>query len=159
MEQYIVSFTDGRVRLRHPILHDAELGAEIAQFIQAIPGMEKVEHKALTGSLLIIYDPEQLTLEELTGLLAQGEEWLNEHAPQHAEAIAAEQVQKGSCIHFTLPSLSTANKRKVLKRSMALSMLLTVGSLVIGGSRLHVAAGSALALFALEHVWQRRRAL
>ncbi len=159
MEQYIVSFADGRIRLRHPILHDADLGAEIAQFLQAIPGMEKIEHKALTGSLLIMYDPEQLSIEELQGLLAQGGEWLKENAPEHALEESTEEVEKGSCVYFTLPSLSTAQKRKALKRGMAFSMLLTLGSLVIGGSRLHVTAGTALALFALEHVWQRRRAL
>ncbi len=156
MEEYIVSFIDGRVRLRHPILENTELGSEVSAFIRTIPGIEKVEHKALTGSLLIIYDPEQLHEEELTGLLAQGGEWLKENAPEHA--VAQEQVEKGSCIHFTLPSLGKAERRMLLKRGLAISMITTVASLAIS-SRVHVIAGGVLALLALQHAWQRRRAL
>ncbi len=166
MLDYIVSFVPGRMRMRHPLLKNAELGADISDFLRTIPGIEQVSTKTLTGSLLIEYDSEQLSDDQINGLLAQGEEWLNENSqnadiaynlPEQSLNISSIIDKFSNCLNLNI--ISNAHKRKLLKRCLAVSFSATLASLLVNSSKLHVIAGGAFALLAFDHVWQRRRAL
>ena len=72
----IVSYTEGRVRLRFKELQDPATAQMVEQYIKAIEGITAVEIKTITGSILIQYDPAVLPT---PALLTKGLEALNRH--------------------------------------------------------------------------------
>ncbi len=70
--KYIKSFTDGRVRIRHPALHRKATADLAVQTMSAVRGIERVESNTVSGSLLILYDAKILGKE---ALIPMGEAW------------------------------------------------------------------------------------
>jgi hypothetical protein len=64
----IVSFIPGRVRLRLLELKNPALAAKLLPRIRVVPGVKAAEIKTLTGSLLIQYDPQILSTDQLIEL-------------------------------------------------------------------------------------------
>lgn len=57
----LVHATTGRVRLRLPCLHDdPELAQAVADTVAALDGVDEVQVRAWTGSILCRYDPDRL---------------------------------------------------------------------------------------------------
>ena len=92
---HITSFVDGRVRLRHPALKDAATAELVCSVVGAVEGITSVQANPVTGSLLIYYDAEKLTREQLIELAEQGAAFIpgmeGEGAPAEAAAESAEQ--------------------------------------------------------------------
>lgn len=65
IEDYITSFVDGRVRLRHPALINSKNIEQLRAAVLNVPGMHAVTVNGQTGSVLLEYDPGQLSREEL----------------------------------------------------------------------------------------------
>ena len=75
----IVHLSPGRVRLRsHRLRSMPALGTKIQERLAAIPGVERVELNALTGSVLLVYDRKRLASE---GALARLGKVLDELFP------------------------------------------------------------------------------
>ena len=70
--KHIKSFTDGRIRIRHPALHRQATADIAVQRMGAVPGIERVESNTVSGSLLILYDARALGKEDL---IPMGEAW------------------------------------------------------------------------------------
>ena len=68
----ITSFVDGRVRLRHPALKDRATAELVCTVVGGVEGITAVQANPLTGSLLIYYDAEKLSREQLLELAEQG---------------------------------------------------------------------------------------
>ena len=68
----ITSFVDGRVRLRHPALKDKDTADLVCTVVGGVDGITAVQANPVTGSLLIYYDAEKLTREQLLELAEQG---------------------------------------------------------------------------------------
>ncbi len=66
---HIVSFTEGRVRLRHPALRAAAVPDELRREMLEHPGLREVTFNAVTGSALLLYDAGQLDRPELLAAL------------------------------------------------------------------------------------------
>ncbi len=159
IEDYIVSFTEGRIRLRHPALKDAELGEKICTFLQEMNGILKLEQKTLTGSLLIYYDAENISQEEIHTLLEQGESWLDEYSAELAEKTATPQATQKSCnlMAYAPCNLTKAQQRKLFNRSMLSTFLITLISGGTGNKRAHYMAGGAFAALTIAHLWRMRK--
>lgn len=71
IESCITSFVDGRVRLRHPSLKRAEDAEQVRGFLASLPGILRVTVNSRTGSLLLEYDPDQISREDLLALAGQ----------------------------------------------------------------------------------------
>ena len=67
----ITSFIDGRVRLRHFALKDASVAETVCAVVGGVEGVESVQANPVTGSLLIFYDTEKLSRQELDELWRQ----------------------------------------------------------------------------------------
>jgi hypothetical protein len=66
----VVHDTPGRLRLRLDWLRGQTAEAEpVAEAVQALPGIARVEVRPYTGSVLCLYDPERLRPEELVALI------------------------------------------------------------------------------------------
>lgn len=70
--KYLRSFTDGRVRIRHPALRREDVARLVREKITAIKGVLSVECNSLSGSVLILYDSRSIPQDRL---LALGEAW------------------------------------------------------------------------------------
>ena len=68
----ITSFIDGRVRLRHFALKDASVAETVCAVVGGVEGVESVQANPVTGSLLIFYDTEKLSRQQLLELAEQG---------------------------------------------------------------------------------------
>ena len=64
----ISSFFPGRIRLRDAVLKDAEISAALRSAIEGHESVRNIEHNAVTGSVLIEYDPARLPTETLAAL-------------------------------------------------------------------------------------------
>lgn len=64
---HIVSFTEGRVRLRHPALRAAPVPDALRRELLEHPGLREATFNVVTGSALLLYDAGQLNR---PGLLA-----------------------------------------------------------------------------------------
>ncbi len=158
LEEIIVSYTEGRVRLRHVLLKNPVLGAEIISMLNSFPGIENIQHKSLTGSLLINYDPEILNEEAITALLAQGEEWLKENTPVKESVSLDKNAQKQSFPTEKPKKILTKDqKRKIFYGGMITSFMTMLVSGGVGSKKTHYVAGSIFAGLTLMHMWRMRK--
>ena len=70
--KYVTSFSDGRVRIRHPALRREAVAATAREKLAAIDGVLSVDFNTVSGSVLILYDSARLPKERL---VAVGEAW------------------------------------------------------------------------------------
>ena len=70
--KYVTSFSDGRVRIRHPALRREAVAAAAREKLAAIDGVLSVDFNTVSGSVLILYDSARLPKERL---FAVGEAW------------------------------------------------------------------------------------
>lgn len=87
----LVSYAEGRVRLRFKELQNRATAKAVEQCINAIEGIEMVTVKPLTGSILIQYNPAILPTQ---ALLQKGVAALSRHGIElelPAEALACVQ--------------------------------------------------------------------
>ena len=74
----ISSYLPGRIRLRSGrLVGNPDLGQEVQEKLTAFREIRSVETNTLTGSILILYDPEQL---RRNGELRKAEEYIALHA-------------------------------------------------------------------------------
>ena len=70
--KYVKSFSDGRIRIRHPALHRTEVAVLAQEKLHAVNGITKVECNPASGSALILYDGKTLSKDRL---IAIGKAW------------------------------------------------------------------------------------
>ncbi len=147
----IVSFIDGRVRLRHPALEQPRFMETVCAFLQGVDGVASVQGNPRTGSLLIFYDPEKLSRGEILDLAAQGAAFL-ELSPvgKGKEGSACDKLEK-----FFLGRKAT----KLVSRVLLASLLCTLGGTAAGAGTVHKMAGMVFSLACLQHVAAHRKLL
>ncbi|MDR1126373.1 MAG: hypothetical protein LBM64_10015 [Deltaproteobacteria bacterium] len=147
----ISSFCEGRVRLRHPALKDADSVGGLVAMLNEYPGVLETRSNLLTGSLLVLYDPAAISREDLARAAVLLEEQLGAMEP----AEPTEQAEGGRGCARTLRSLLYSVPAKyeigLLNASFGLCLL---G--LLGPRRLHYWAGGAFALLAALHLLRRR---
>ena len=129
IESCITSFVDGRVRLRHPSLKRAEDAELVRGFLASLPGILRVTVNSRTGSLLLEYDPDQISREDLLALAGQWADFAS--AQDEAAAPRKRRFDRARAIRFGLA----------------------------GRERGHVVAGGLFLLFSLAHLYTYRKAL
>ena len=99
IESCITSFVDGRVRLRHPSLKRAEDAEQVRGFLASLPGILRVTVNSRTGSLLLEYDPDQISREDLLALAGQWADFAS--AQDEAAAPRKWRFDRARAIRFT----------------------------------------------------------
>lgn len=152
LEQYITSFIEGRVRLRHDAFKDAARVAMINQILPGLPGILEVVANSRTGSLLIHYDCDELDRDAVLALLRQGETMLG------LQSDAAD----GECGSLP-PTVRETMSPLRWQRSMYMAMLASLGASLAfgltGRLRPHMLAGSVFVALNAVHMWDRRKYL
>ncbi len=149
LEQCISSFMDGRVRLRHEILRDPVIVAQIKGFLPSVPGVQDVCINTRIGSLLLTYDAEVLSKDALLDILQQGENLLD-------------------LSQYTLVKKTPCSTKKkpcscLVRRPLNQALLLTMGGTMLfayaGSKQVHIVAGWLFMGFNAYHIWKRRKLL
>ncbi len=140
----IVSFRDGRVRLRSPALRSPETVEEITGILSAYAGVEKTESNVRTGSLLVLYDPAAISREHLEMAVTLLEDRLqSSHSPSKRCGLLGKSL----------------TPRKIEKGLLLGSMVVTVIGALSNAKTLHISGGTLFLLLAARHVHARRNAL
>lgn len=144
----ITSFIDGRVRLRHPALKHGETADMAAAALGAVDGVTEVKVNPVTGSLLLFYDPEELSREKLLELAEQGTALL----PQSS---SVETKRSGDVLSCLLGRRAT----RMVDRAMLASFLICLAGLATGSGAVHRVAGAVFTAAGLQHLAAHRKAL
>jgi hypothetical protein len=156
---YVVSFVDGRVRLRHPALREKASAELITGVLEAVEGITAVRCKQTTGSLLIYYDPEKLSREDLLAFAEQGAAFLPEIEVKGACKSSSVRKDAASVCTCGTSLLFGRNITRVANRLMLLSLLCALGGAVSGMRTLHTVAGGIFTAASLQHMAAHRKSL
>ena len=164
---HITSFVDGRVRLRHPALKDAATAELVCSVVGAVEGITSVQSNTRTGSLLIYYDAEKLTREQLLALAEQGAAFvpgLNGEAAPAEPAERAEGAPRKACkvcapVEELLGFLTRRSTTRFIDRAMLVSIIASLAALPMGNRTVHTAAGGVFVGGLLQHLLAHRKAL
>lgn len=77
---YVRSFMDGRVRVRHPALRDAAIAGKARAALLRVDGVRDIELNPLSGSALILYDSTRLSQDRLIETGCRWADWLDKAA-------------------------------------------------------------------------------
>ena len=146
----IVSFVDGRVRLRHDALKNPEFAAVAESAAGGLDGVTGVRVNPVTGSLLVFYDPEKLSREHLAALAEQWSAFLpEENVSQNGRSPEC------GCVSALLGKKAV----RLVDRALLVSLLASLAGAAAGMGTLHRVAGAVFALASVQHVAAHRRAL
>lgn len=166
LEQYITSFVEGRVRLRHAALRDSPentMAETIHGLLSSMPGVLSVQINTRTGSLLMYYDPDVLEQDTLWAMLQQGDQWLDLTASDNQDTTPDTAQKKSSYDPRTdrpVPAReSCRRRRRIYNRVLLGSMVACLALAVSGPMRAHQIAGWLCAALNAGHLWQVRRGL
>ncbi|WP_353115091.1 HMA2 domain-containing protein [Nitratidesulfovibrio sp.] len=140
----ISSFIDGRVRIRCDALRNPEAAAAIEGTLRETPGVLSATANPRTGGLLVEYDPDAVTQEQLL------------EAAKMLEAFAAQEpaAPKKSCC---CRRLTKAEAMRISKRGMAGSLAALVLFGLAGRERAHIVAGGLFLAFNAYHLYAYRK--
>ncbi len=138
----IYSFRPGRVRLRARALCEPCIADEIQAMLHPYPGVRSVQVNTRTGSLLVHYDQECISQQQLQMALALME--------QRFPGISS----GTKCMGKRTPLVSRKTERQILMGAFGACL-----AGMLGGKSLHVATGAAFTLLAVRHMYTRRNLL
>lgn len=145
----LVSFVDGRVRLRHPALKSAETSGMISAVVGGVDGVIEVRSNPVTGSLLIFYDTERLSREKLLELAEQGTALLPAEPECRRESLSR------TCARALLSRRAT----RLVDRALFVSLLCSLAGAATGMGAVHRITGAVFAVASLQHMAAHRKAL
>lgn len=163
---FIRSYVPGRLRLRHPGLIglEGETLEALTSTVKSAPGITACVVNPKVGSLLLTWDAEKLTKDDLLGYLQFWAAFLPEDA-QGGTSHSEKQAPCGALTETILTRMqdilvckgSAAKCRRQLEnRLTALFGVATMASLLKGAS-LHAQVGTVFAAMLAWHLWKRRR--
>lgn len=176
----ITSFVDGRVRLRHPALKDAATAELVTAVVSGVDGITAVQANPVTGSLLIFYDPDKLSREQLLELAEQGAAFIPGMAEETVEiaenvmsADASERVEKPAGpaaravkavkelapVDELIHLLAGRGATRFVNRAMLVTLAASLAGLPLGNKLLHTAAGGAFVGGVLQHLLAHRKSI
>ena len=160
----VTSFVDGRVRLRHPALKDKATAELVCTVVGGVDGISAVQANPVTGSLLIYYDAEKLTREQLLELAEQGAAFVPGMNESAVPAEGREMPSGRACtacapVDELLCFLTRRSTTKFIDRAMLVSLIASLAALPLGSRAVHTAAGGVFVSGLLQHLLAHRKAL
>lgn len=142
LDQYIVSRTKSRMRLRIPQLKSNETAVKIFDEVRNVAGIETADINETTGSLLIRFVPDLFDEQQLEKILQNNLERL---------------LVSSRCVPEKI--LRSKELRRVENGSMMLFGGATLASILLKNWKLHTYAGIAYTVSTLLHMYRYRKTL
>lgn len=156
----IVSFIEGRIRLRHPILTDESVVQQIASAMQGYTGIHHISNNLRTGSLLVEYDPTIISQADLLAASQAFEaQFLCAEIDEPDQDIAQlEMDEEEARVVQRLQQVLDQLKKTFRNDSGILFIMLlsSVASGFFGLKKWHTTIATAFAVVALKHFTSRR---
>lgn len=190
IDSYVTSLVNGRARVRHPALVglDSETVEALRQAALGVEGVLEVTVNPRVGSLLVIWDPEVATVEDLKGALAFGLDMLGMSEADDDEAQTEKTSEGKSCLCqcLTTENLESALKpvtkvtdtvldqvakvvapnvgsvrraRRIAQNRLMLATGVASVAALAMKTKWHAALGWVFAAFIVAHLYQHRRVL
>lgn len=175
---YVTSFIDGRVRLRHPALKDAATAEFISGIVGSVEGITNVQTNPVTGSLLIFYDPAKLSREQLLELAEQGVAFLpgadaetdggfgkaescedRDEGEAPGKPCALSRLAQKAPVDEVLQFITGRGATKFVNRTMLVALLASLAALPLGNRAIHSAAGGVMVGGVIQHLLAHRKSL
>ena len=143
-QRYLVSYTQGRARLRHPALRSPELSGQLCLLFRSVPGVTDAVSNPRTGSLLLTWD----------NALVAGPELL-EKAGLALEALPAPEKRTS----FYPRGKHHARQRHGVTSGMLVSLTGSVAFALAGSTKAHVLTGGIFLVLNAMHLYRYRHRL
>lgn len=151
VSDHIVSFIDGRVRLRHPALKKPDLADMALSVVKSVEGVTDVRVNPVTGSMLLFYDTEKLSREQLLALAHQCSAFLPDEEEGQRKACRG---SAGSACR-----LLSRETTRLVDRALLVSLLCSLAGAAAGLEAVHRVTGAVFAVASLQHLAAHRKAL
>ena len=148
--KYITSFIDGRIRVRHKKLRDPNIGIKVKSFLQNTTGVKRIEINAVTGSLLMEYDPEVLRRQDLLQLAEQLKDVVEDDEDPDKPKMPSKK---------STGLLSRTQIRKITNMGMIITLSSSVALGLTGRKVGHVTFGWGFLFFNAIHLFMYRKSL
>lgn len=142
LDQYIVSRTRSRMRLRIPQLRTNETAVKVFDEVRNVAGIETADINETTGSLLIRFVPELFDEQQLEKIL--------QHNLPELPIVSRRATER---------ILRSKELRRVENQSMMLFGGVALASILLKNWKLHTYAGVAYTVFTLLHMYRYRKTL
>ncbi len=152
----ITSFIDGRVRVRHAALRNTENMQVIVDMLGQYPGVQSATPNLRTGSILVLYDTEQISREMLQLAEQALREHLAENMPENVPDKTSNREQDINLRGLLKSCFCSGLSRKSENRMLGLTLGLCLAG-CLGAPRLHAWAGGTFVFMALGHALRRAR--
>lgn len=149
----ITSCIPGRVRLRHPRLHDPDESGRLCALLRVTEGILDVTANPRTGSLLVRYDTTVVDEDDLARAAARCTDYL---AASGYGQTSGKQRGRGVQARAGFDRRETA---RLAKRGMMVTLGATLLLGLAGREKAHVAAGTLFTLCNAYHIYAYRRQL
>ena len=133
LNNFIVSDTKGRMRLRVPALKNLKTAERMLEELKTLEGVRKADVNQITGSVLLEYDPHTFERRGLAHVF-------NEVVP-HAKPLP-------TLSHRTKKMLRSKEMRLFENKGMLVCGLTSLAALAFKGFKLHTAAGAVFVALA-----------
>lgn len=152
----IVSFIEGRIRLRNPLLRDANILQQITSLVQNQPGIRQIITNERTGSLLIEYDSTIISHEDLLAARQMFEAFLpqEETTEESQDIMDEDEAQVVQKLQHILSQFQGAFKND--SGVLAVMLLTSALSGYLGFKKWHTVIASGFVAFAARHFMNRR---
>lgn len=131
IDRYVTSLVNGRARLRHPMLVGLDAGSieALRSLALATEGVLEVAVNPRVGSLLVVWDPEAVTADELKGLLEMGLAMAGFDAgePQDEAGQPAPETAAAGAAHPAAAACDCSAKAQDLGRAVQKSVIEPAG--------------------------------
>lgn len=142
LNNFIVSDTKGRMRLRVPALKDLKTAEQMLEGLKTLKGVHKVDVNQVTGSILLEYDPHTFERKDLAHLFGE--------IVPHAKPVPA-------LSHRMKKALRSKEMRLFENKGMLVCGLTSLAALAFKGFKLHTSAGLGFVALAALHTYRYRR--
>ncbi len=160
--RHIISFIEGRLRLRHPALRNATVVELVTAALGRKEGVLSAVVNPRVGSLLLFYDPKKISRDKLMKMTEESMTFLSEtqHA-QGGQGSREKKIEEGGNTFGQALSLCFFSHRvtRMTNRIMLGTFLLSLAGAVLGRFSLHVLAGGLFTVAGVQHLLAHKNAL
>lgn len=142
LNNFIVSDTKGRMRLRVPALKNLKTAERMLEELKTLKGVNKADVNQITGSILLEYDPHTFERKDLAHILGE--------VVPHAKP-------EPTLSHRMKKVMRSKKMRLFENKGMVVCGLTSLGALAFKGIGLHTSAGLGFVALAALHTYRYRR--
>ncbi|MCG8617102.1 MAG: hypothetical protein MI802_12855 [Desulfobacterales bacterium] len=138
-----IRIPQSRFRLRNPMLKNADVAEEFSERLDVLSGVSRVEVNPRVGSLLVVFDAEEATADEILSQISA-------------------KTGVNCSTWLTRRKCGRASGKQAMRRNVKLGLAASLGGTVLAlavSDKTHALGGMVFLSFLVAHSFQNRRSL